>query len=80
MQLPGEKLGKLIEIVAKRTGKAEMNKDEEIELDIDAMDNKTLREMEAFVNSVVGRKRSLSKKESSMTLAQLDAEIKRLNR
>ncbi|KAJ8900863.1 hypothetical protein NDN08_000162 [Rhodosorus marinus] len=76
-KLPGEKLGKLIEIVAKRTGKAEMNKDEEIELDIDAMDNKTLREMEAFVNSVVGRKKAASK-QPSITIPQGAAEIKRL--
>eukprot|EP00189_Rhodosorus_marinus_P000881 CAMPEP_0113967052 /NCGR_PEP_ID=MMETSP0011_2-20120614/8686_1 /TAXON_ID=101924 /ORGANISM="Rhodosorus marinus" /LENGTH=1177 /DNA_ID=CAMNT_0000979833 /DNA_START=465 /DNA_END=3998 /DNA_ORIENTATION=+ /assembly_acc=CAM_ASM_000156 len=76
-KLPGEKLGKLIEIVAKRTGKAEMNKDEEIELDIDAMDNKTLREMEAFVNSVVGRKKAASK-QPSITIPQGNAEIKRL--
>mmetsp|Transcript_9189 Transcript_9189/g.27657 ORF Transcript_9189/g.27657 Transcript_9189/m.27657 type:complete len:1024 (-) Transcript_9189:207-3278(-) len=76
-KLSGEKLGKLIEIVAKRVGKAEMNKDEEIELDIDAMDNKTLRQMEAFVNSVVGRRRTARK---DLTLDQASAEVARLEK
>eukprot|EP00179_Madagascaria_erythrocladioides_P009104 CAMPEP_0198310598 /NCGR_PEP_ID=MMETSP1450-20131203/2626_1 /TAXON_ID=753684 ORGANISM="Madagascaria erythrocladiodes, Strain CCMP3234" /NCGR_SAMPLE_ID=MMETSP1450 /ASSEMBLY_ACC=CAM_ASM_001115 /LENGTH=704 /DNA_ID=CAMNT_0044013441 /DNA_START=284 /DNA_END=2398 /DNA_ORIENTATION=+ len=73
--LPPEKLGKLVQIVAKRSGKAEMNNDEEIELDIDNMDTKTLREMEAYINSINVRKRG---KNPAISLVQITADIARI--
>lgn len=57
-RLPGDKLQKLVALVSKNTAATmEVNNDEEIELDIDHMDNKTLRDMEAFVNHTLYRKR-----------------------
>jgi hypothetical protein len=57
-RLPGDKLQKLVALVSKNTSLTmEVNNDEEIELDIDHMDNKTLRDMEAYVNQTLIRRK-----------------------
>mmetsp|Transcript_13464 Transcript_13464/g.27496 ORF Transcript_13464/g.27496 Transcript_13464/m.27496 type:complete len:641 (-) Transcript_13464:1353-3275(-) len=73
--LPYERLGRLLQIIAKRSGQAETNWNEEIEIDIDAMDNVTLRELEAYVNSVGGKKKT---KKSSASIPFLNEEITRV--
>lgn len=57
-QLPAEKLSKIIALATKNQASSmEVNNNEEIELDIDSMDNKTLREMEAYVNQTLFRRK-----------------------
>lgn len=57
-KLPGDKLQKLVTLATKnKSSSMEVNNNEEIELDIDRMDNKTLRDMEAFVNQTLFKKK-----------------------
>lgn len=47
-----DKLGKVVQLVARKSaGRAEVNNNDEYELDMDALDNNTLREMEAYVEA-----------------------------
>jgi len=56
-ELPPESLGQVIIIASRRQGfQAEVNQNEEVELDILSMDTPTLREMEAYVNDALARK------------------------
>lgn len=53
-ELPAEKLRKVISM-AKQTSTLEVNMEEEIEFDIEAMDNNTLRDIQALVNQTLYR-------------------------
>lgn len=58
-QLPSEQLQKLVSLVARSTSASfPVNEEQEIELDIDSLDNHTLRDMEAmiFATLLKGRK------------------------
>lgn len=58
-RLPPDKLTKIIAMAKSATGPMEVNNNEEIELDIDSMNNETLREMEAYVNQALyGKKKA----------------------
>ncbi|EME31085.1 Transcription factor GTE2 [Galdieria sulphuraria] len=63
--LPGDKLAKVVQIIMRHKGSTPVNDREEIEIDIDALDTRTLREMEAFVQSAL-QKRVQKKKGSSL--------------
>lgn len=57
-RLSGDKLQKIIALVSKNAGSTmEVNNNEEIELDMDSLDNQTLRDMQAFVNQTLYRGR-----------------------
>jgi ribosomal protein L29 len=92
-RLPGDKLQKLVALVSRNTDSTmEVNNEEEIELDIDHMDNKTLRDMEAFVNHTLFRRKGVGAKGGlgspslagpqsdirQLTREQIDEEIKRI--
>eukprot|EP00871_Galdieria_phlegrea_P002236 jgi/Galph1/3012/GphlegSOOS_G1676.1 len=61
--LPEDKLAKVIQIIMRHKGSAPVNEQEEIVIDIDALDTRTLREMEAFVQSALQKR--IQKKRSS---------------
>jgi len=63
--LPGDKLAKVVQIIMRHKGSTPVNDREEIEIDIDALDTRTLREMEAFVQSAL-QKRVQKKKGASV--------------
>ncbi|GJQ09937.1 hypothetical protein GpartN1_g1728.t1 [Galdieria partita] len=63
--LPGDKLAKVVQIIMRHKGSTPVNDREEIEIDIDALDTRTLREMEAFVQNAL-QKRVQRKKGSSL--------------
>ncbi|KAA8490836.1 Bromodomain testis-specific protein [Porphyridium purpureum] len=68
-----DKLAKLIQIASNRAGQAEVNQNEEIELDIDKLDDLTLREMEAYADGVLARRKgALKKKTLAQVLSQID--------
>lgn len=57
-KLPADKLQKLVALASKdKNSSMEVNNNEEIELDIDGMNNETLRDMEAFVNHTLYNRR-----------------------
>lgn len=57
-KLPPDKLQKIVALATKNKGSSmEVNNNEEIELDIDSMNNETLREMEAYVNQILSKKK-----------------------
>jgi len=63
-RLPSEQLQKLVSLVARSTSASfPVNEEQEIELDIDSLDNHTLRDMEAMIHATLrhGRKQALSK-------------------
>lgn len=71
-QLPGDKLQKLVALISKNTSSTmEVNNEEEIELDIDHMDNKTLRDMEAFVHQTLYKRRPGGRNGSSQQHGEL---------
>eukprot|EP00186_Timspurckia_oligopyrenoides_P003430 CAMPEP_0182443096 /NCGR_PEP_ID=MMETSP1172-20130603/1923_1 /TAXON_ID=708627 /ORGANISM="Timspurckia oligopyrenoides, Strain CCMP3278" /LENGTH=530 /DNA_ID=CAMNT_0024638263 /DNA_START=352 /DNA_END=1944 /DNA_ORIENTATION=+ len=72
-RLPPEKLGKLIQIATHRAGQAEVNQNQEIELDIESLDIQTLREMEAYVNDSLARHKGGLKKK---TLAGVSEQLR----
>lgn len=86
--LPADKLQKIVALATKnKAGSMEVNNNEEIELDIDSMNNETLRDMEAYVNQILskgkGKKaRALAPSPNAdivqMTLPQVSQEIERL--
>lgn len=54
-KLPPEKLRKVVSMAKKTSTSMEVNKNEEVEFDIEAMDNKTLRDIQALVNQTLFR-------------------------
>lgn len=80
-KLPADKLQKLVKLAAKNNSSSmEVNNREEIELDIESMNNKTLREMEAFVNQTLFRKKGGGPNADvfSMSNTQVVSEIAKL--
>mmetsp|Transcript_1861 Transcript_1861/g.3250 ORF Transcript_1861/g.3250 Transcript_1861/m.3250 type:complete len:704 (-) Transcript_1861:114-2225(-) len=69
---------KLLEIIKKHTNSQFTNSDGEVELDVDALDTNTLREMEAFVNSCVHRRKLGAKDGSGVAPEVLDKQIQKL--
>jgi Bromodomain extra-terminal - transcription regulation/Bromodomain len=77
-KLPGDKLQKLVTLISKASKSTmEVNNNEEIELDIDHMDNKTLRDMEAFVNQTLYRRKG--GRASSPALSTVENDIAQLS-
>lgn len=86
--LPADKLQKIVALATRnKAGSMEVNNNEEIELDIDSMNNETLRDMEAYVNQILskgkGKKaRALTPSPNAdivqMTLPQVSQEIEKL--
>lgn len=86
-KLPADKLQKIVALATKnKMDSMEVNHNEEIELDIDSMNNETLREMEAYVNQILSKKkRGVSALQTSpnadilqMTPSQVSEEIENL--
>jgi Bromodomain extra-terminal - transcription regulation/Bromodomain len=78
-KLPGDKLQKLVTLISKASKSTmEVNNNEEIELDIDHMDNKTLRDMEAFVNQTLYRRKG--GRASSPAMSTVENDIAQLSR
>lgn len=86
-KLPADKLQKIVALATKnKASSMEVNNNEEIELDIDSMNNETLREMEAYVNQILSKKKKgVSALQTSpnadilhMTQSQIDIEIEKL--
>lgn len=85
-RLPPDKLSKIVALATKnKNSSMEVNNNEEIELDIDSMKNQTLREMEAYVNQALYRKKKglpgngPNADVFQMSNAQVVAEITKLN-
>lgn len=81
-KLPPDKLQKIVALATKnKASSMEVNHNEEIELDIDSMNNETLREMEAYVNQILSKKKGGSAVVSpnadilQMTPSQISDEI-----
>lgn len=69
-KLPADKLQKIVALATKnKSSSMEVNHNEEIELDIDSMNNETLREMEAYVNQILskGKKKGVNGHQSALT-------------
>lgn len=90
-RLPADKLRRIVALATKnKSSSMEVthNDNEEIELDIDSMNNETLREMEAYVNQILskGKKKGSGSALTtspnadllSMTMDQVNAEIEKL--
>ena len=60
-KLPSDKLNKVLQIIAESRPLGDQ-KDEEIEIDIGALDTKTLRELQRYVKGCVTKKKPRSKK------------------
>ena len=76
-----DKLGKVVQLVARKSaGRAEVNNNDEYELDMDALDNHTLREMEAYVESClpVAKRRTIKDVSSFSSVGDIDAAMIRL--
>lgn len=57
-KLPSDKLSKIVTLATKHANSSmEVNNNEEIELDIDSLDNEILRDMEAYVNQALRKKK-----------------------
>lgn len=85
-KLPPDKLSKIVALATRyKKDSMEVNKNEEIELDIDTMNNKTLREMEAYVNQILYRRKkgvpgnAANADIYQMSSTQLIAEIEKLS-
>lgn len=86
--LPADKLQKIVALATKnKAGSMEVNNNEEIELDIDSMNNETLRDMEAYVNQILSKGKGKNARAFApspnadivqMTLPQASQEIDRL--
>lgn len=84
-KLPPDKLQKIVALATKTKGSSmEVNFNDEIELDIDSMNNETLREMEAYVNQILSKKKRGSVVASpnadilQMTASQISTEIEKV--
>jgi len=76
-----DKLGKVVQLVARKSaGRAEVNNNDEYELDMDALDNHTLREMEAYVESClpVAKRRTIKDVSSFSSVGDVDSAMIRL--
>eukprot|EP00736_Rhodelphis_marinus_P011288 Rmarinus@m.12202 len=81
-ELPQEKLEGVVEIIQKSMPKLMNTQSDEIELDIDKLDNKTLRHLERFVNRALGKKKKRvsevkKAKRTESEAKQREAELKR---
>ncbi|PXF43123.1 Bromodomain testis-specific protein [Gracilariopsis chorda] len=57
-KLPSDKLSKIVTLATKHANSSmEVNNNEEIELDIDSLDNEILRDMEAYVNQALRKRK-----------------------
>eukprot|EP00824_Muranothrix_gubernata_P025164 TRINITY_DN790_c1_g5_i3.p1 TRINITY_DN790_c1_g5~~TRINITY_DN790_c1_g5_i3.p1 ORF type:complete len:987 (-),score=243.42 TRINITY_DN790_c1_g5_i3:661-3555(-) len=63
-RLPGEKLGKVVQIINERMTLDKGGGDQEIEIDIDALDTQTLRHLERYVHSCLESLKKKKKKQS----------------
>lgn len=71
-----DKLGKVVQLVARKSaGRAEVNHNDEYELDMDALDNNTLREMEAYVEGCLpaAKRRTIKDFSSYTSVAAIDS-------
>lgn len=71
-----DKLGKVVQLVARKSaGRAEVNNNDEYELDMDTLDNTTLREMEAYVEACLpaAKRRTVKDVSSYPSVAAIDA-------
>lgn len=71
-----DKLGKVVQLVARKSaGRAEVNNNDEYELDMDALDNNTLREMEAYVEACLpaAKRRTVKDVSSYPSVAAIDS-------
>ncbi|GAB0489316.1 hypothetical protein MMPV_000533 [Pyropia vietnamensis] len=71
-----DKLGKVVQLVARKSaGRAEVNNNDEYELDMDALDNNTLREMEAYVEACLpaSKRRTVKDVSSYPSVAAIDS-------
>lgn len=86
--LPADKLQKIVALATKnKAGSMEVNHNQEIELDIDSMNNETLRDMEAYVNQILSKGKGKKGRAVlpspnadivQMTLIQVTEEIEKL--
>lgn len=80
-----EKLQKLIALVSKAmSSEMEVNEEEEVELDIEKLDNKTLRDMESMVNEHLykkgGKVQGMSREKATSELKRLQAILQDMKR
>eukprot|EP00168_Porphyra_purpurea_P007247 TRINITY_DN18_c0_g1_i1.p2 TRINITY_DN18_c0_g1~~TRINITY_DN18_c0_g1_i1.p2 ORF type:complete len:443 (-),score=108.09 TRINITY_DN18_c0_g1_i1:917-2245(-) len=76
-----DKLGKVVQLVARKSaGRAEVNNNDEYELDMDALDNHTLREMEAYVESClpIAKRRTIKDVSTFSSVGDIDSAMIRL--
>lgn len=64
-QLPGDKLGRIVQIIQEREPTLRDSNPDEIEIDFEVLHPVTLRELQRFVQSVLSRQKSTNNRKSS---------------